>query len=61
MLRFTLVPCVSRERIHLDYWRVILPILLGMHVHAVSSSSYIRLWEVMLFISYYLLHYDVIS
>lgn len=60
--RFTLVPCVSKERrIHLRYWRVVLPILSGMHVHAVSSSSYLRLREVLLFISYYLFCCDVIS
>lgn len=62
VLRFALVPCASKEkRIHLDYWGVVLPILSGVHVHAVSSSSYIRLRELLLFVSYYLLYYDVIS
>lgn len=62
VLRFTLVPWASKERrVHLDYWGVILPILSGMRVRAVSSSSYIRLREVLLFLSYYLLCYHVIS
>lgn len=45
---------VEERSIHLDYWRVIPHILSGMHVHAMSSSSYIRLWEVLLCVSYYI-------
>jgi len=74
-LRFARAPWVHKERgRRLDYGRVGPPVLAGRHVHAVSSSSSVRLVlflyiyityiiykEVLLLISYCLLCYEVTS